>query len=339
MSYNERTKTGRYEARYDLRTLLDVVGAVAVVASPTAPGQISQREYDYARTRSGYADAPSGKQTAVRLKMPWRDVLALATDPTRDKDISLGQHLGDGEEEFFDASVVKAALRTVALRLGKKTLLPADYLEERTRMFERASLRRGHRSAPLLPTEGQIVRVAGSWDAALKIAGLDPRPRNKPTHQGVPIVQALELALESLGALPTQHELEIFARANGFSLAKKSGRWGDYVAQLRVSRDDWGKWTPTGLVPREQRPDYSKPVELGASFEPVRRRRHRWTHQECLDALVRLLAELSASERLTQRLYQQKARADEDLPPLSSLQRHGGFGAMLVEARKRQRRR
>lgn len=325
---------GRFQARYDERTLLDVVAAVARTADPDEPAEITQRDYDAARERAGYPAAPTAKQTAARFRMPWPELVRFALAPMASPEIALGRQLGERNEDWLDEAAVRAALKTVALRLGKKTLLPADYLAERERMLADARRHYRHQAEPLLPSEGQIVRIAGSWDEALQIAGLAPRPTVGRAHPGVPIVAALELALEAYGCLLTFRELARFAQANGFSLAKKTGRWTDYLAELRAERTDWGKWTPAGYPPAEVRPDYAKPIRLPASFEAVRRRRYRWTKDECVAALARLLAELG-NERLTQRLYLQKRRADPDLPPLTSLQRQGGFGELVAEARKR----
>lgn len=338
VSASERTAVrrsgGRFVPRYDERTLLDVVAAVARAADPDEPGGITQRDYDAARSSAGYADAPTAKQTAARFRMSWRELLAFALAPMISPEIALGRQLGERNEDWLDEAAVRAALKTVALRLGKKTLRPADYLAEREAMLAEARLAFRHQREPLLPSEGQIERIAGGWDKALAIAGLKPRPPQTSGPTGVPIVVALELALEAHGCLLTRRELAAFAKANSFSLARRIGPWADYVSQLRAERADFGRWTPIAPPPLAVRPDYTKPVKLPASFAPVRRRRYRWTKKECVGSLAGLLAE-TGSERLTQRLYQQRRRSNPDLPPLTALQRQGGFGALMAQARKR----
>lgn len=322
---------GRFRSRYDERTLLDVVAQLAEAVCPATPAALTQRDYDAARATAGYADAPSGKQIAARLGMPWRELVELATHPTIDKDRELGRHLGRDDEEWLGPAAVKAALRTVALRLGLKTLGVADYCVERERILEEARRAVRHEGEPLLPTESQILRIAGSWDEALRIAGLERRQRDD--HKGVSVVEALEWALESMGALPTRRELFAFAEANGFSVAWKKTAWPAALAELRRRRAEWGKWTPLEPPPLEARPDYTIKVPLPVVFAAHRRRRRRWSRAECLEALTRLLGELG-SERLTQRVFQQKSRLDPDVPPLTAIQRHGSFGEMLTEARK-----
>ena len=60
----------------------------------------------------------------------------------------------------------------------------------------------------MFPTEGQIVRVAGDWDRALKLAGLNPRSKASGPKAGLPPAEVLELCLDEFGALPTVHEIE-----------------------------------------------------------------------------------------------------------------------------------
>jgi hypothetical protein len=52
-------------------------------------------------------------------------------------------------------------------------------------------------------------------------------------------------------------------------------------------------------------------------------------------ALVTLLDELPTDVRLTQRAFQDAVRGRRDLPPLTSIQRHGSWSEMIAEARKR----
>lgn len=325
---------GRFRSSYDKRTLLDVVLAVAGVASPSDPAALTQLAYNAGRTAAGYADAPSGKQIAARLGMPWRELVELAVDPTLDKDKTIGRQLGREDEEWLGPGTVRAALKTVAMRLGRSTLRPDEYLAERERVLDEARRAVRHKGEPLLPSEGQILRIAGSWDKALRLAGLKPRERDD--HKGVSVVEALEWALESRGALPTRRELEAFAASNGFSVAWKEMAWSAALVELRRRRAEWGKWTPPASPPLGSRPDYAVEVSLPAST--ARRRRARWTREECVNAIARLLGELGG-ERLTQRAYQQRARLDPDLPPLSSLQRHGTFAEIVADARCKRGRR
>lgn len=332
MTKLRRGRGGRIASRYDLRTLLDVVAAVALFVSAEEPLRVRQSEYDAARSAAGYPDAPTGKQTAQRFGLPWRDLLELALDKSRDLDKALGYRLAAVPDETLDEFGVRVALRTVALRLGVRTLAPNDYAGERDEMLATTSLR--HRPVELaLPTALQIRRAAGGWSAALEIAGLEPRQRMAPTI-GLPVVDALELALESNGCLPTRNELHSFAAANGFSIAKGRRPYAEYITGLHASRADWGKWTPNRPPPPTQRPDWRAPVELPKNITLVQMKRRRWTREECIDVIARLLDEMG-DQRLTLAAYQRRVVGRRDLPGVGSIQRNGGFSQLLAEARKR----
>jgi len=320
----------RFESRYSLDALVSVVADVARAANPARPESVTQSVYDAARAKAGHKDAPTGKQSAARLGMSWPDALAFALDPERrSTEIALGRRLGSEEAPWIDELAVRSALRTVALRLGKKTLRPAEYRAERERMLAAARRSTRHRLELELPTEGQIERVAGDWERALELAGLAPRVRRE-NERGVSIVDALELALEAHGALATSHELPIFARANRIALEKIRRPWREYLTELRERRDEWGKWTPSSPPAWRVRPDYRVPVPLPPDLPRIGRR--EWTREECLDALVLLLAE-RPGERLTLRGYQEASAGRRDLPSLSALQRQGKFSEMVAEAR------
>lgn len=327
----------RFTSRYDLRGLVDVVAEVARVADSRQPERVTQAQWDAARASAGHADAPAARQVATRLTMGWVEVLALALDG-RDIDKALGSHLSEDDDPYLthDADDVRAALRVVALRLGKRTLTPRAYADERAQMLTAARRRWRHRADPALPSVSQVEHIAGSWDAALALAGLGPRPPQERS-EGLPIVDALELALEAHGALLTKPELGRFAAANNLSVARhKRGKpWGDYLAELRTRRADWGKWTPPAPPLFGTRPDYSVAVPLPP--DAPRRRKRRWTRAECVAALAALLAELPPRTRLTLRRYQQEAVGRRDLPHLASLQRHGGFSEVVAEARRTRR--
>jgi hypothetical protein len=333
-----RPGSPRFRSRYDLRGLVSVVAAVALAADPKASEKVSQRRYDAARAAAGYADAPTAKQTAARFGMPWEAVLALALDPTRSVDSVLGKKEGEEDQPWLTDEDVRAALRIVARRLGKKTLKPVEYRLERRKMLDAARRSRLHQSELSLPTEGQIERITGSWDKALKIARLKSRPQTGG-GTGVPIVAVLELFLGTYGYLPGVAQLEGFARAQGIPLAKRRKPYADYIAALMAERAEWGKWTPPHSL-AGAKPKLDEPVPglsaLLARFPKAQKRKKRWTREECDEALVGLLAEWPNNRRLNEDAYQEASRGRDDLPSLSSLQRRGGatFAELVEEARK-----
>jgi hypothetical protein len=78
-----------------------------------------------------------------------------------------------------------------------------------------------------LPSEHQVIAVAGSWDRALADAGLASRPKvGHKRRTAVPtITEILNRCYEAHGAQPTQRESELFARANGIPYRSRPVAW------------------------------------------------------------------------------------------------------------------
>jgi hypothetical protein len=328
----------RFQSRYDLRALVSVIAEVAKAADPKAPEKVSQRRYDEARTRAGHPDAPTAKQTAARLGRPWSEVLALALSPAHAVDVAIGRFEGEEEQEWLSKEDVVFALQAVAQRLGKKTLLPVEYRQERRSMLK-AAKRHRHPSELSLPTEGQIERIAGSWDTALEVAGLKPRTKVE-VAKGIPITAIIELFLEQWGYLPSVAQVEQYSSAQGVPMQRRErGKpYSAYIAELTAERKEWGRWTPPH-VPGGMKPKLDEPAPglpgLLARYPNAQKRPKRWTREQCIDALVQLLAEWPSDRRLTEDAYQEVSRGRRDLPPLSSLQRgtRGGFSELMQAAR------
>jgi hypothetical protein len=322
----------RFRSSYDLRGLISIVAAVAPVALPEDPAKVPQRRYDAARATAGYPDAPTAKQTAARLGMPWKEVLSLALDPTRSVDSVLGERGGEEDQLWLTAEDVRAALRIVARRLNKTTLKPVEYRLERRRMLDAAKRSYRHHSELSLPTSNQIETTAGSWAEALVIAGL--KPRQVVGAAGIPITAVLELFLETHGFIATFEQMEAFARVQQFPLANRRKPFTTYIAELQDERAEWGKWTPAkslrGMEPKLDTPAPGL-VGLLACYPEAQKRKKRWTSEECIRALAQLLAEWPNDRRLTENAYQDYSRGRADLPSLSTIQRTGSTFRKLVE--------
>jgi len=322
----KRTSSGRFEPRLDLHTLADAVAAIARTVDPLAPERVTQRAYDAAR--AGYPSAPRAEQTAKRFGLPWPEVLKLVLS---DLDLTLSLTMRRQQRgRQFDANDVHAALSTVACELKTTKLSLNEYLHTRDRILVKARLAWLHRSEPVLPSLSHLYRTVGSWTEALKLAGLESPPQSQ---KGISIPEAIELCLEAHGALPTTRELDLFARVNGFALASPEPT-AQYLVALRVRRETQGKWTPRTVPPLKQRPDYSRPVELGDVITRSPRKR-QWTREDCIEALIRLIEETPKQQRVTQNRYHGWARGRGEVPSLGSVDRRGGFRELLAEARRR----
>jgi hypothetical protein len=155
------------------RTLLDAVEEVASIADPTSPRTVSQRAFDEARSQSFlYPGLPRAKRIAERLGLKWAEVLEVAYSHG-DKQNSLLYHKRKGSQaKWVTPENAAAALAVAARRLNKDSLTADEYRREREKMLAADAKRWMHGGQLRLPTEQQVSSVAGSWEKALRAAGL-----------------------------------------------------------------------------------------------------------------------------------------------------------------------
>lgn len=336
-------RRGLFRRRFDERWLLDVVAAVARTADPKAPGRVTQASYNAARAASPFPDAPAAQPTATLLKRSWPQALKAALEYNANEKSHLASRLKIvARRPELDESEVRAALLTIALRLGKKGkpkagLSMMEYTAERRRLLARMKRRHGYQPGiATLPTAKRIMHATGGWKNALAIADLS-LIRQAPKLRGVPAADVIELCLEMHGALPTKPELLRFARANDISISRledNGKRYLDRIAELRARRTAAGKWTPESPPPRRQRPDYSRPITVPASFRNSgqRRRRYNWTREQVVAAFVSLLIELDG-EHPTAVRYNELSRGRLDLPSNTTIEKFGPFSELREEAK------
>jgi hypothetical protein len=324
-----RSSSGTFQSKVSMSVLLIAVPAVCRHVDPANPADVSKRAYDRWRSAAGWPGLPSATQVLRRLgTQSWPELLAVLTNPNRDLERTFARRLGREHEGEYDEARIALALQAAAQLLGTRTLSARAYDEARTRMVERA--RRMSDFVVRVPTVAQVESVAGTWDAACPLAGLDSGPMSV-REGGMPIVQALEVMLDTYGVLPTQKELERFMRANRLALAKRTRPWADDLHELRRDRAQRGQETPDGPPPMERRPDYELPV-AGLVGRPAQRKVA--TDEECLKAVRAWLRDLPPEERPTQRSYARWQARHPKRPSASVLGRHGGLLALrrLVSA-------
>jgi hypothetical protein len=297
---------------------------------------VSTRAFDRSRAPAGHPDVPSAKRIAARLKLTWADVKTLALDPARPWEVALGQHLGAGPLDPPSAEEATGALQLVARRLDLNTLTPDEYDAERLRMRARERRSWRHGSPLELPTANQIVVVCGGWGNALAAAGLELRAADPLPAGGVPIVDALAWAVALHNAVPTTQQLEWFAGAQRFPLAKRRHPWAHYLDALAARLAEQGKELPP-RAPAGRKASFHIPVEGAESpWDPSQygvKRTKRHTREVCVEALVDFLDGISADERPTLRRYRQFRKEYPGKPASSVIDRHGGLVPLLEEAR------
>jgi hypothetical protein len=319
--------------------LLKGVREIAALANPTEPGAVTQRAFDAARVGSAaHADLPPARRIAERLGLPWPEVLAVAHEPEEEQSKLLG---AKGKEpsstDWLSEAHVGAVLQLVAARLGVDTVSMNEYRAEYRRIVAADHARWLHGRRVLLPTDTQIVIAVGSWDAALRLAGLRTQRQRGPTRKlpNTPtLVDLMDRFYEAHGEQPTARALKAFARGNGIpypSVPRGNGFRNAAREWMATRRELHGlSLAPRGVgAPRKGRAlprrDYSR--DVGAA-RPGERRTDEWDRDACVAAVARYVAQLRSGERSTSRGYRDWAAQQEHAPVMTTIQRHGGWEAV-----------
>ncbi len=323
--------------------LLRGVRKVAALARPDEPGAVSQRAFDAAREHSSaHASLPPAKRIAERLGLPWREVVAVAHEPEARQNQLLAVKARGRAQDWLTAEYVCVVLQLVAGRLGVDSVTTRDYRVERARLLAEDRARPRNGRWLLLPDDEQIIACAGSWDAALRIAGLNETIDRRPAEGqlGAPtLVDLLERFHDEYGFRPSTRDLRAFARGNGVPYpSERTQRFGVAVAEWVASRRSRGLAQPR-VVKRaggrgNRAPDYSR--DVGAA-RPRERRRVKWTRAACAAAVAQYLAQLRRDERSTERGYTDWAAAQPrgDAPAVATIQTFGGWEAVRRESQER----
>jgi hypothetical protein len=215
--------------------LLVLVGRILRAANPAAPGSVTTRAFDAARATAGFPDCPTARTLCYeRLDMSWPELKVIALDPKRSVSAIVGRRYSYGPTDM-QLTLPRAvfALRLVAMRLKRRTLAEKEYGSACDLLMR--SDRRAYRHGGLLrlPTNNQIVRIAGSWEAALAAAGLQP-PSQSSRRPCRSLEEALDLHLARYGFLPSAKNLRRFMNAEGLRLDGYFDR--DYPARTAAWR-------------------------------------------------------------------------------------------------------
>jgi hypothetical protein len=271
--------------------------------------------------------------------MPWADVLRLAHEPESAHAHRLGRKQTSEEQDWLTEEYVAFALRLVARRLGKSTLSLRDYRLERDRMLRSDRARFIHGGQLILPNEEQVITRVGSWEEALRLAGMAPSQRARqdarPEHASAPtICDLLERFYEHYEAQPTARDLKAFASGNGIPYSNERGaRFSEALAAWKAARQARGLSVPDKPPPLKARADYSR--DVGAARE-VERRRHKWSDvEQCVTWMARYLEELPATARSTMRSYRDWTQDQDGAPAPDTLIQHGGFERIRRLAQER----
>jgi hypothetical protein len=313
------------------------------LAKPAAPEALSQRAFDAARERScAHADLPAARRITERLGLSWREVLAVAHENETRQNQLLAVKARSSPADWITVEHVVASLQLVAGRIGAESVTTGEYRAERARLLGADHARPRNDRWLLLPDDEQVIACVGSWDDALKLAGL-AATRDRRTSRGragaPTLVDLLERFHDEHGFQPSARGLRAFARGNGVPYpSERAQRFGAAVAEWVASRNVRGLPEPR-VVQRaggrgKRAPDYSGNV--GAA-RPGERRRAKWTRSSCAAAVAVYLAQLRRGERSTERGYADwlAAQPRGTAPAVATIQEFGGWEEVRREAQTR----
>jgi hypothetical protein len=323
------------------------VREVAALANPADPAASTQRAFDAKRERSAaHATLPAARRIAEQLGLPWREVLAVAHAPEREQNKLLAVKTREPEQDWLTAEHAATVLGLVAARLGKRSLSQREYRVERDRLAADDHARWAHGRALRLPTDAQLIQAVGSWDDALRRAGLQTVAERGPYERprAPALVDLIEWFYAEHGFQPSARDLKAFARGNNVAYPSERAR-----ASLRKARAEWLERRRAANLPEprlvrkaggrgNKEPDYSRnaaaprpPGLVGAA------RKHSWDEDACVDAVARYLAQLRPGERSTTRGYTDwRATQHGAAPALPTIQANGGWEAIRRAAGERE---
>jgi hypothetical protein len=321
--------------------LLGGVRELSALADPASPETVSQRAFDAAAeaVRSGsepsatHLALPAARRIAERLGLPWRELVAVAHEPEARQNQLLAVKAREPAQDWLTADHVAAALGLVARRLGADSVTTGQYRVERASLLAQDRARWLHGHWLLLPDDEQVIACAGSWDAALSLAGLKAKSERGPSQQPAAplLVDLLERFHDEYGFQPSARDLRAFARGNGVPYpSERTQRLSAAAAEWIASRHTRGLPEPN-IVKRvggrgKRAPDYS--ADVGAARAGEQRRR-KWTRASSAAAVACYLAQLRSVERSTERGYSDWAAAQPcgTVPAIATIQALGGWEA------------
>jgi hypothetical protein len=154
---------------------------------------------------------------------------------------------------------------------------------DRIRLLLGEAPRGRDQDVPVLPSRRQVITALEAIDFpdAMRKAGMTVLPLARPSHT-ITDAEALVLAVEHRGALPTSAELTAFCKANGISRdSRKRPPYAQVLEQARAIAADRGITVPDDFPPLDDRPPWHEPVETLEKGGAAR----RWSPGAILEVL------------------------------------------------------
>ncbi len=326
----------RPASEFDPDLLLEIVAEIARAVRPLDPERVAQRPWDRGRARSArFTDAPPARRIAESLGLSRPEVVRIALLPPGTRERTLGRQLGEDNQNWLTEDYIAHVLRLIASNLDVRTLTPAQYRAERSRLLTADASRSRHGGQLRLPNENQLTTAAGGWHRALRLAGLSGG-QGRGGMRGVQpgsIVELIERCFAHHGAQPTSRDVVVFAKANGIPFPRPKRPWNDELREWKEERRAQGLPVPSQYPNKANRPDYTQDVGAARPGE----RRHMTGPQpteEVAEWVAKYLRELPRGQRASKRGYDTWARGVNGAPWASLFDKHGGWSAVLATARE-----
>lgn len=352
--------------------LLDLVGAVArsaaedghVVAAERISMPVFNRvklDVDAARgiadPRTSPERTPSADAIQMRFKqlagapVKWKELVRLSLLPFEKRTMWLSAlQREDARADLSDRGIA-LALRRVAAELSAATVTRDEYVEASEKLIAEDAARYGEEGllAKLLPTGGQVMHYCKTWEAALRLAGLEVpatkrpvAPLPPPQPSGLPLVQAMAHYAALNGVWPSRPTLRDFATTCGFALpAYKGANWDELIRKAAALLAQHGVEPPPAVrakpLGKGKRLTYRYPANgvpgaPPASGAPRDDRARLALRRELAVLGVRVwLAAVRPGDSTSQDSYRRWRRGTDFLAP-NKFKDFGGFTRMKREA-------
>jgi hypothetical protein len=313
--------------------LLQTVREVASLANPSEPEAVTQRAFDAAGERSAaHASLPPARRITEQLGLGWEEVLAIAHKPEEEQNKLLAMRdKAPSSADWLSEKHVAAVFQLVAGRLDTDTVSTNEYRVEREKVLAADRARWLHGRDLLLPTAEQIAHATGSWEEALRCAGLREQRKPGATRKKTnapPLVDLMERFYEANKVEPTPRRLEEFARISNIPYPdKKAGNVFKKAKEQWIERRRLDGLSDPKPPPRSRgRRITNRPlpsVKKGAPL-PGERRADRWDRDSCVSAVARYIEQLPPGKRArsTSRGYRAWAAEQEHAPVMTTIRYH-----------------
>lgn len=352
----QRGVSGRFESveardAHDLYEIVRVVAKAAAAADPNPfkdPRQVTTRAFNQVKDsvpdEHGYGHIPLAHEICRQLAdasgkpFPWRQLLEAVFSETDLARLQVQRQSVTPIDvsEYLREEHVYYALNRAAQLLKQRSLLPDEYEHARAELIrrDRRRYRHGGHLEHLLPTVSQILSLCDDdWDAALRIAELEPRQRpvSRPT---VPLVDALVRFYKQTGGWCSSDTIYHYARDLQFPLKSRGPtHWHEYIAAAAAALRDQGI-EPVEYDRRQLVRVYEIPANAGEGELP-RYGQYVWKDNKsaCLRALKEFKAECRRRKMpATSASFRILTKGRTDWPGIGALKHHGRFRDLLKEA-------